>query len=606
MGNLQLDQQTYNTSKLTLLSWVATALALSTAVASHYGSTPQVTDVCFYPESAQLQDTAIREARKPSGYTAIGTFKSEPNLSLGKKFCNPKKGQVGTIPRSYLKKAYGGSINQDSNQLALLSQGLRDGWLYPLTEVAAENPYKVNFGLAAILFGSAGLWLFRQQQDLAATLRPKYRATKRLSGIQSRYAIALAEESLQMEGIQLLTKLRGLGEANSRIHFLNSVTSEQKIALLSSMNDSDYYEFGYLLDNSASFQKFLDPSPENGQEVKLDQTAELVPTSEPGQVKKSDTKPAQQSFDADDLIEIETEQPKSDDVLFERIHLNKKGHLFIPCETGAGKTSMMLGAMRYLVNFGWKFSGSTTKLDMWGGLEKLKEDDGESKVIRLSSALEESDSIEKLVKRFAWLMKLLRSRQQKYQQAFEKGLDYNPAPYVFVLDEWLETLRIAKRYDSINKTKVHDDLIDYLNTFISTSRDVKIYIWIMAQDHQVQNAGINTGLSKNLAYIVLGQKGLLVSIEGALVGKSAILQDINIKQDMWATSQKIADANPTTSIVYTNIAGNEILTVPYLPNIKRDTFFKDESVKDISVEPKLAVDHKLGHIDNTATTDLAN
>ncbi|MFM6133106.1 MAG: hypothetical protein ACKPCP_02845, partial [Sphaerospermopsis kisseleviana] len=102
----------------------------------------------------------------------------------------------------------------------------------------------------------------------------------------------------------------------------------------------------------------------------------------------------------------------------------------------------------------------------------------------------------------------------------------------------LETLRIAERYDRLNKTKVKEELVDYVNTFLSTSRSAKIYIWVIAQDHQVQNASINTGLIKNLGFLVIGSHGTMVSIESALVGKSPIIQDSTIRQQLWQQAQQ--------------------------------------------------------------------
>lgn len=286
-----------------------------------------------------------------------------------------------------------------------------------------------------------------------------------------------------------------------------------------------------------------------------------------------DTTPDNFTYTFDKPFSLQEPEQPDNTLLFERVRNHKKGHLFIPCETGAGKTSLMLGLMKYLNGYGWKFSGSTTKLDMWGGLEDMTEDDGQTKVIRLSSDPKESHTILGLQKRFLWLMGLLRSRQQQYQECYEKGQEYNPAPYIFVLDEWLETLRIAKRYDALKGSRIYDELIDYVNTFISTSRDVKIFVWVMAQDHQVQNAHINTGLIKNLGFLVIGQHGLLTSVEGALVSKTAILQNRKIADEIWEEAQKVATENPSTSIVYSTIFNHEILVSPYLEGIKREKFF---------------------------------
>ncbi|MFM6106735.1 MAG: hypothetical protein ACKPE3_13300, partial [Sphaerospermopsis kisseleviana] len=376
--------------------------------------------------------------------------------------------------------------------------------------------------------------------------------------------------------------------------FLNSITPEQANRLLGALSYEDYEAFGYLIDGGASFNKFLSASV--SEEAALDNSVEYSP------VVQSSTDVVQNTnsdYDRDDQVNLEKKKPVEDNLLFERIRNNRKGHLFIPCETGAGKTTMMLGAMRYLVNFGYKFSGSTTKLDAWGGLEKLTEDDGLSKVIRLSSDPKDCDLIEQLRDRLEWLMGLLRSRQQKEEEHRLQNKEYNPAPYVFILDEWLETLRIAERYDRLNKTKVREELVDYVNTFLSTSRSAKIYIWVIAQDHQVQNASINTGLIKNLGFLVIGSHGTMVSIESALVGKSPIIQDSTIRQQLWQQAQQLAAANPRTSVSYSNVFGNEILLTPNLSGIEREVFFFSEKPADIwEDEPEVQQPKKVEFVNN--------
>lgn len=587
-SQFDLKTQTYSIPKLNMLSWGLVAAALGSAIASHYGSYPQSSDMCFYPIAAQEKDNKIREQQTENSLITVSTT-SQKNLNkkllLGRKFCNVRRGDIGTIPKSYLIKAEHSSVNDQASSLAVISQGLREGWLYQLQEFPAENPYKLAFGWATIGFSGLALWSLNFQRDQMSLMRPKYRATHRQASIQAGYSLAFVEADLKMSAELLLVKLRGLREADARKVFLNSITQEQAYSLLSSMSGQDYEDFGYLIDNGASFNKFISASV--AEEVELDDDAEYEPVSQNG---TEVVRTGSSNYDDDDQVVLESKKPVEDNLLFERIRNNKKGHLFIPCETGAGKTTMMLGAMRHLVKFDYKFSGSTTKLDAWGGLEKLTEDDGLPKVIRLSSDPKDCALIKQLRDRLQWLMKLLRSRQQKEEELRSKGEVYNPAPYIFILDEWLETLRIAARYDRLHKSAVREELVDYVNTFLSTSRSAKIYIWVIAQDHQVQNASINTGLTKNLGFLVIGSHGTMVSIEGALVGKSPIIQDTNIRQQLWQQAQQLAAANPKTSVSYSNVFGNEILLTPNLAGIEKEVFFFDDKPEskptDIWDEPE--------------------
>jgi hypothetical protein len=245
-----------------MLSWGLLTAALGSMIASHYGSYPQSADMCFYPAAAQERDNYAKERETENSLLEVSNT-SQRNLGrrlLGSKFCNARRGDIGTIPKSYLVKALNGSVNDQASELALVSQGLKEGWLYQLQEVPAENPYKILFGGLTIGLGLLALWSFRFTQDQMSLLRPKYRATQRLASIQSGFALSFAEADLKMSAELLLIKFRGLREAESRKIFLASLTDEQAFSLLSSMDSQDYADFGYLLDGGASFNKFIAPS----------------------------------------------------------------------------------------------------------------------------------------------------------------------------------------------------------------------------------------------------------------------------------------------------------------------------------------------------------
>jgi hypothetical protein len=272
-SQFDLKVQTYSIPKLTLLSWGLLAAALGSAIASHYGSYPKSADLCFYPVAAQNKDHQIKEQQTENSLLNVNDSQRNLNskLSLGAKFCNIRRGDVGTIPQSYINKALHSSVNDRASDLALVSQGLREGWLYQLHEIPAENPHKILFGWLTFGFGSLSLWAFRFTQDQLSLLRPKYRATHRLASIQSGFALSFAEADLKMSAELLLVKLRGLREADARKVFLASLTDEQAFSLLSSMDAQDYTDFGYLIDGGASFGKFLSPS--DSAEATLDNSA---------------------------------------------------------------------------------------------------------------------------------------------------------------------------------------------------------------------------------------------------------------------------------------------------------------------------------------------
>ncbi|QBQ73584.1 hypothetical protein kac65v162_gp140 [Nodularia phage vB_NspS-kac65v162] len=272
MSRLDLDKYSYTTPKIAMLSWSLLAVALGSAIASHYGSYPHSLDMCFYPVAAQKRDAKIEQLRIDNLITEISDKSPQP--SLGTKHCNPKRGDIGTIPASYIKKAHNGSLNDRASELAPITQGLRGGWLKQVSEVPAENPFKIPFGAGAIVLGTGAIFALKKQQDQAGQLRPMYRATQRGASLQAGYALALHEGDLKLSAELMLNKLRGLRESDARIMFARSVTDEQAHFMLQAMDEDDYHSFGYLLDNGVSFNKFL--APATTQEVQLEAQPDFV------------------------------------------------------------------------------------------------------------------------------------------------------------------------------------------------------------------------------------------------------------------------------------------------------------------------------------------
>lgn len=272
--------------------------------------------------------------------------------------------------------------------------------------------------------------------------------------------------------------------------------------------------------------------------------------------------------------------------IFDRIYNNHKRHIFIPSETGGGKTTLLLGAMEYIWNLTHKnceFYGSTSKKTAWLGLEQLKAPDGLGHVITLSP--EEPDTVQLLIQRLRWLRKKMVARQNERTKLEQQGKKANFRRVYIILDEWLETLSIAKEYDrAYNLTKSKDDsksdvlgeLKSLVNSFVLCGREDEFCIWLFGQDHQVQNASINTGYRKNFGFIVPARVGGMQGLEEALTGRSPITTPAQ-GQKLFTEAEQLVLANPETGICYSNIFGHELLVVPYLPDIKRKRIFAEAS-----------------------------
>lgn len=303
-------------------------------------------------------------------------------------------------------------------------------------------------------------------------------------------------------------------------------------------------------------------------------------------------------YDEDPEIELEEVQqpskepekkPQNQSKLFDRMLSNRKRHLLIPAETGAGKTTLLLGAIEYFheqLNGNAEFFLSTAKPSPCLGLEEQKGEDGLPRVINVS--IDEPDTILPLIQRLKWLRKRMVARQHQRVQAEQTGGKYNPKRNIIILDEWNVTLAVAHEYDRIENSRpiekgepkitshIKNDLIALVEGFLLMGREDEMAVWLFGQDHQVQNASINTGYQKSFGIVVPGMDGSMQGIEQALIGRSPVVPVAKGKVILQEAEQ-VAAENPEVAIAYCNINGHEVLVSPYLPGIKRKRIFSKHS-----------------------------
>lgn len=268
MDNIQpseLNQRSYSLPlRLNLAIKISVAGALIFGISAANGDGIAKKDICFYPESAQIHDAEIRVRRGEHHRRNLrAKYITEPQLLFGNKYCRHE--QISQIPEPYLKAALFKTANPKFNPWAYLaSDGLNSKALWVLRDLPADNPWKIQLGLATMLFGAVGLWATSLAQDYLADIRPHYRATKQFESVRASKSLKLGEQLLDLSGIELLKYLRGIKIAQARQQFISSITPQQVTALLIAMSADDYYEFGHLLDAGQSFDKF-EPTTLTGQ-----------------------------------------------------------------------------------------------------------------------------------------------------------------------------------------------------------------------------------------------------------------------------------------------------------------------------------------------------
>lgn len=312
------------------------------------------------------------------------------------------------------------------------------------------------------------------------------------------------------------------------------------------------------------------------------------PESEP--ISSEDSELDEDSEAIADEEQIEADKPEASDSepnLFSRVWHHRKRHLLIPAETGAGKTTLLLGLLKYFHQQSKgtvEIYGSTAKPSPWMGLEFEKAPDNRPRIINLE--ITNPRSIELLLARLRWIQKRMQQRQQKRAKAEAENKPYSPNRVVMVFDEWNTTLAIARRFDKILQRELNaakaekkaasvqapyaeDELKSLTESILLMGREDECAIWVFGQDHQVQNAGFNTGYQKSFGVIVPFRKGTTQALEQALIGRSPVLP-MAVGKTVLEQGYEQLNSNPNSTLVYSNLNGHEILECPYLPNIKRE------------------------------------
>ncbi len=260
----ELNQRRYSLPlRLNLLMMASVVGAVICVVVGHLGDGIAKKEICFYPKSARIHDAPLEAEGETEG------------LLLGNKYCRYE--QRSQIPAPYLKANQYRTSNPNYNEWAFLQHES----LYVFRELPADNPFKIHFGIGAMVLGGIGLFLTSKAKDYLSDIRPHYRATKQFEGVKASYSVKLGEQLLDLSGNELLKYLRGIKIAEARQQFIASITPQQQIALLMAMSAEDYSEFGHLLDGGASFDKF---------EPQQQPTAQL-PYSTPGTVEEQAQQP---------------------------------------------------------------------------------------------------------------------------------------------------------------------------------------------------------------------------------------------------------------------------------------------------------------------------
>lgn len=219
------NQQSYSKSNLELLLIGTGAIALTLSLLSGIGDGIKKRDVCFVPKSVK-EDS-----------------------------CNITK--IAQIPEPYFVRNQHKTANPNYNPYAFLSSEN----LITVRRIEPDNPHKSALGLGAILAGIGTMVLSSRLKDKLNLLRPHYRATVQLEAHKATAQLNLSKDLIDYSASELLRHLKPIKSTEAKLQLIQNISPVQVNLLLMSMGEQDYCEWGYLLDNGQSFNKFL-PVPQ--------------------------------------------------------------------------------------------------------------------------------------------------------------------------------------------------------------------------------------------------------------------------------------------------------------------------------------------------------
>jgi hypothetical protein len=219
------DQSSYSKTNLELLAIGAGAITLTLCLLSGIGDGIKKRDVCFMPAKVK-----------------------EDSCSVDK---------IAQIPEPYFLANQSKTSNPNFNSFAFLSSEN----LVTVRRIEPDNPHKSGLGLGAILAGISTMVLSGRLKDKLNLLRPHYRATVQLEQHKAVAQLNLSKDLIDYSANELLKHIKHIKSAEAKIELLRNITPTQVNLLLMAMTADDYHEFGYLLDNGRSFDKFA-PAPQ--------------------------------------------------------------------------------------------------------------------------------------------------------------------------------------------------------------------------------------------------------------------------------------------------------------------------------------------------------
>jgi hypothetical protein len=251
-----------------------------------------------------------------------------------------------------------------------------------------------------------------------------------------------------------------------------------------------------------------------------------------------------------------------------------KVHLLIPAITQSGKTSTLCGMIREVSHIcpDVVWNGVDPKGSVFLGLERLCHADGFPVIVGID--LDKPNvGVSMAVELLRRAMSEQTQRKKARQRAMQTGQNYDPSPYIVMLDEWPALLKAAKDCDLTSGSKHRSTIVQLAETLAFVGLEDKIFLWIVSQSPYVSQLGFDSSVSAQFCTFAIGRGYNMKSIEVCKKAIERSTSDEAQKTQLFAKLKKLSEARPYHPVCFSS-AGGLIAYAPDLKDIQRQQLFR--------------------------------
>lgn len=249
--------------------------------------------------------------------------------------------------------------------------------------------------------------------------------------------------------------------------------------------------------------------------------------------------------------------------------------IYFSAETGSGKSTLLFKIMSQLLTL-TKGKADISVIDGKGSywpLEDYPDKHGLDRVICVDRSTKETmqESLEKVLGKMQAINFLMGQRAKKRQETERFGKEWNPTPYIIVLDEWVA---LRGYFEQWNKKK-SAELDRIFANIIIMGREDGVFVIATGQSHQSNITMIPTGYRANVALVGLSKTGVAQtsSCIDLMINDNWVIPDTSIRECLKNAIAHFRSKNQ--KFAYCSLSGHYVTSIPYMS--------KEENQKELEI-----------------------